>query len=373
MTNRRDVPADGRRPGFEQIPIEETLPFEPAAPPLADLFAAEPARRHVARLHWLKHPVQGGLNLAFHAVLRHLPVTFVSAVGASLAPVSRRWHRNRVFAARIRSNLEALAAHGRRHGLALPEDAPDPLLDPDNGLHRRWWRNMGRSVAEFSVLNRLARPPHLTVSGAEHLEAAQATGRPLVFVSVHLGTWEAVIAATHTGPAGPTVGPFQPEPNRFTNRVIYRLRKARGQYLFPPGQKSAFRLHRLLTGRAANLIIFIDEVRDAQVHFPAFGRPTTPGGNALVAVKLANAAEALIVPVHCLRREGARLMLTLHPALPRPASGAYDPAATIATLNGIFEPLILRHLAQWYMLADLRYPKFRQGEAPERKQTASID
>ena len=76
-------------------------------------------------------------------------------------------------------------------------------------------------MAEFSVVNTLWPKGRITIEGEDNLAAARAQGGPLIFVSMHLSTWEAVFAAAQQGIAAPNIGPFQPEPSRFTNRIVY--------------------------------------------------------------------------------------------------------------------------------------------------------
>ena len=361
MTN--DGPPAGtaaKRARLSDIPFSETRPAEPPAPPISDLWSQDPVRKRAARLHWIWHPFDGWLNTIAHHGLAALPASYVSGFGARLAPLAFWRYRRRVFAKRIARNFAALTP-GRWQD---DEDKNAGLL--------RWWRNIGRSNAEFSIVNRLWREGRIEVAGLEHLEAAKARGGPVLFTSVHLATWEAVFVAIHEGFAGPSIGPFQPEPSRFTNRIVYGLRKARNQYLFPPGQRSAFHLRRLLAAGEASMTIFIDEVRDRQVHFPCFGRRMPEAGNAVVAIKLANATGGTLVPVYLHRLDGARFRLTIRPPLER-AGKTYPVAETVAALNAIFEPLVLANIEEWYMLSEVRLPPDFETGAYATRLATGID
>lgn len=349
-----DTPRKANRPrlALESVPFEETYPDEPPAPPLGDLVSRDAERKDAARRYWLRHPVEGTVNRIFHELLRFTPCDVTSGVGAALSPFAYRRYRDRKFARRIARNLKTLAP-----------DLCDTEAHHEASL-KTWWRNIGRTIAEFSSVNRLRPEGRITVEGEENLEAARAMGGPLIFVSMHLATWEAIFAAVQLDLAPPNIGPFQPEPNRFTNRIVYNSRKRRNQYLFPPGQRSAYRLHRLLAGGgAASMTIFIDEVRDNQVHLPLFGRKPPDKGNAVVAIKLANASGGTLVPVYMTREKGARFRLHILPPLPkRPALGTpYPLPGTILKFNEVFEPVVLENIRQWYMLAELRLPKHQMA------------
>ena len=332
---------------LDAIPFQETYPEVPPAPPLGDLFSGVPERKLSARRYWLHHPLQGTVNRIFHELLRFTPCKVTSGIGAALSPFAYWRYKDRIFARRIARNLEILAPE-----LCDTEERTDASL-------KAWWRNIGRTIAEFSSVNRLWPEGRIIVEGMDNLEAARASGEPLIFVSVHLATWEAIFAAVQLGLAPPNIGPFQPEPNRFTNRIVYNSRKRRNQYLFPPGQRSAYRLHRLLTGGgAASMTIFIDEMRDNQIHLPLFGRKPPDKGNAVVAIKLANASGGTLLPVYLTRENGARFRLHILPPVPKqPASDTpYPLPDTILKFNEIFEPLVLGNIRQWYMLGELRLP-----------------
>jgi lauroyl/myristoyl acyltransferase len=341
---------------LEDIPFEETWPDEPPAPAVAALLSGDAECRRAAWHYWVKTPLEGSINTVFHDLLRLLPSRFATAFGRSTADLGRWRYRNRIFAQRIARNFHALSPAASARGQGNRK-----------GLHR-WWRNIGATVAEFSRANDLWSEGNISLSGRENLAAAQKMGTPLIFVSMHLGTWEAAFTAIHQDIAPPSTGPFQPEPSRFINRIVYRLRKRRNQYLFPPGQRSAIRLHRLLTGKSASMTIFIDEVQNRQVHLPLFGRSLPEKGNAVVAIKLANASGGTIIPFYMKRIKGSRFELRLLPPLrPQPDGPRYKVAETLHRLNDVFEPVVLENIEHWYMLGELRLPQdFESGAYASR-------
>lgn len=338
------------RLSLDDIPFEETRPAEAPIPPLGALISKSAEERARARRYWLREAIGGNLNIATHELFGVLPKSATTWIGGLLGKLTHRRYRERIFAKRLEYNMAALSSGNSA-------SADDEKRAVDN-----WWRNVGSTTAEFAAVNRLWREGRIRIEGEEHLEAARAQARtlggPLIFTSVHLSTWETIFAVAHEALAPPNIGPFQPEPSRFTNRIVHNLRKRRNQYLFPPGQKSAYRLHRLLTGGQASLTIFIDDVRDRQIHLPLFGRPPPTRGNAVVAIKLANASNGIILPVYLKREQGTRFRLVFLPPLePESEDGiAYPIKETVLRLNDVFEPLVLANLQHWYMLSELRLP-----------------
>lgn len=331
---------------LEDIPFAETLAQEPEAPPLRDLVSGDRTRRRLAGLYWVRHTKDGILNTVFHHILKRCPSGAVSNFGKSLVPLMRWSYRNKIFPRRISRNFGALT-----HGRWPDAEAGKASLD-------RWWQNISRTISEFSTVNKLWNSARIQVEGLEHLEAARQSGGPIIFTSMHLATWEALFVAIHEGLAGPSIGPFQPESNRFKNKIVHAIRKERNQYLFPPGQRSAYRLRRLMASGRYSMTIFIDEVRGKQVHLPCFGRKIPQQGNAVVAVKIANSCQGTLVPTYLTRTGPARFKLVILPPVERPSGNeAYLVPQTVQTLNDVFEPLVLDHIDEWYMLGELRLPE----------------
>ncbi len=332
---------------LEDVSFDETRAPEPAGPPFNWLYSKKKNKRARWRAFWIFEPLQGGANFLGYHVFRYLPATWGSGIAARLSFLAIRKYEKHEVGLRVRNNLRIL-----RPDLSSDQDGQDSAV-------ARWWQNAARAFAEFAVLNKFWRLGLIEVEGAENLYAATSTGRNIIFASVHVGSWEGLAAALQTGFGFELTGPYQPEPSRFTNRRVYKLRKLRGQFLFPPGQRSAFLIHRLLTSGSATGIFFVDEVRNDQIHFPLFGRPVPSAGNMVNVVKLAKAANALIVPVYMARKHGVRFTLRFLPSQ-EPASGSSkveNIQKTAANLNEIFEPIVLKHLEQWYMLAAIRAPE----------------
>jgi len=343
--------ANKRRPAISlaDIPFEETRAPEPAGPPFSALLEGGDKRQRWLK-HWIGDPIQGAINHGTHAALRPIPAGACSWLGAFLAPLARRYNAKRIFAQRIEHNLKAL-----RPDLATNPAAAGRAL-------AGWWRNVGRVYAEFSAIDRFWEEGRVELAGREHLEAALASGRPLILPSVHLGTWEAIGVAMVKGLNLPVIGVYQPQPSRFSNRIIYRVRQRYGVKVLPPGQRTARQLHRLVGGNHAHLVMFIDEERANQSHVPLFGRPIPQRGNAVTVVKLARAAKAMLLPVHMLRVGGTRFRLTFMAPMELVESGdaRADIARNVERISARFEPLIRENIEQWYMLAELRLPPTRQ-------------
>ena len=239
---------------------------------------------------------------AVYGAMRPLPIAWVSAIGASLGrlaglllPAARR---------RAEANLR----------LAMP-DAGDAAIQSEA---RALWGHLGRTIAEYAVLDRLWPAGRVHVTGVDAAMAAVA-GRPIVFFSGHLGNWElAPAAAVRLG--FPVRVIYRPPSNRFVAPLLLRIRERCGVTMLPKtiaGAKAA--LDGLKTG--VPLGFLVDEKTVRGVPLPTLGRPTLNSATAVANLaRFAIKSGAAIVPIRVTRLSGARFRLDcLAPIQPDPS------------------------------------------------------
>ncbi|PLX37656.1 MAG: hypothetical protein C0606_05060 [Hyphomicrobiales bacterium] len=321
---------------------------KPVGPPLTTLFSDSRGRKAFLR-YWLLDPLLGGIGLAMHFLFRLVLPKTASKFGAFGGRVVRKLIED-----------DDIEAYFKRVFLRI-----DPELDHDPArlaaISTEWWQSVGRTYADYSHVDRLYDRGLVAVEGREHLEAARASGRPLIFVSVHLGNFELLGDLLLVGKLGVHgLGIYQPQPNRFENKVLDIVRRRYDGVCLPPGQASAVYLMRHIHD-GENALIFIDDVADNQIHLPLFGRPVPTRSNAVKAVKLALSVDGLLVPVHNLRENDGRFRVTFGTAI-EPLDGASRSERierTIRWFSDYFEPLVRAHPEQWFMAHSVR---FRAGD-----------
>ena len=324
----------------EEIAWEATYAPEPDPPPFADLLGTPHARRAAARYHLFER-ARGASKLGLIAATRVLPAGLGPGAGAAiLGPLVARHYAGGPMVQRMHRALARL-----RPDLA-EEEARRALLE-------RWFANVTRTMLEYGAIERLAAPPHLELEGEEVLAALRAQRRSAVIVTVHTGTWELISHVVSS--RMPMVAPYQPQPDRYENRIVCRTRRRYGAKTLPPSPSLARTLYRILAEPGQAVVILLDELAQAEnaVRFPLFGRAVPERTNVSFAVRAAQRAGAPIVPVTIGRVSGPRQRFTLHPPI-EVGEGQAARRATIEGLSAFYEAHILARLDEWYMLKEYK-------------------
>lgn len=177
------------------------------APPLRWLLAG-PDKRLAAFRYWIRDTAMELLNTGAHNALRLLPTDPCSNVGALLGRLSR--FRYPESDARARRLYEALH--------------PGHSAEDVDRYMRRLWTGVGRTMAEYSVLDRLWPDGRIRVEGLEHLTAARISEQPILIAALHLGNWEVIgPALVCNGFPGSAI--YEVPENRFDHRIALEVRR----------------------------------------------------------------------------------------------------------------------------------------------------
>ena len=300
------------------------------APPFSDLVKGAEARRRFLR-YWLYDTLHDLPKLLSYNLLRLFPARLTSGLGALHYGTIRPF-----FGARNRCIAENLA-----------RIRPD--LDPVT-VSRQNWRNKGRVMAEYSVLSRIDASDDIMIEGEENLLSAHAEG-PVVALALHLGNWE-LISAVLRRLKITAASFYMPPESRLEHRIACDVRDSLGMILFPPGVKGVRPAMKRLAQRDGVVVIAGDEGFDGRIMAPFFGRPTHLSGNLAIAVRLARHAGARIVPCYVARKGGSQFVCRwLKPIdLPKTENPGLTLVEDVERLNGVIEPIVKRHISQWYFL-----------------------
>jgi KDO2-lipid IV(A) lauroyltransferase len=285
------------------------------------------------RLTRIARPIEAALVHGAFALFRLIPIQTASAVGGAIA---------RVIGPRIGVTRRARKNLQR----AFPEKSPDEI----ERIIREVWDNLGRVAAEYPHLSRIKvfTPDALIeLRGTEHIEAARARGKPLIFFAGHLANWEiSAIAAKAFGVPLHLI--YRPANNPWIEEIYREGRGDIAAGLIRKGAEGARQALRVLR-EGQQLGILIDQKMNDGIPVPFFGR------DAMTAPALARLAlkfDCTVLPAQVERLQGARFRLTVHPPLPLERSGDIqrDTLLIMTRANSLLESWIREHPGQWLWL-----------------------
>jgi Kdo2-lipid IVA lauroyltransferase/acyltransferase len=270
-----------------------------------------------------RHRVELALFLAVRSLVTELPWPAVRPLGAALGELL--W----TTGARRRTVLDNLA-------LAFP--ALPPAFR--RRLGARSYRHFGAMACDVIATTRLdpvAFCRRLTITGWEHLDAAEAQGRGVVVFGGHTGNWE--IAARTLGLYR---APYHIVVRPFNNALLYRyMASDRERFGIREVVKrgAARQLFRVLREGGRVGLAMDQRVRAEQggIVLPFFGHPAlvTP-----LPASLALRTGAPAVPIFAWPQPGGRYLVEVHEPI-APPPGASGEAA-VAELTGRFLTVLER-------------------------------
>lgn len=260
-------------------------------------------------------------------IVRLLPLDWASAMGGKLGRIIGPHIAGATKTAR--KNLKA----------AFPEKSENEIEE----IIKDVWENMGRTGVEFALIDKLA--DRITIEGLEHLTNAGKDGKPSLFFGAHMGNWELplIIGGIH----GVTVNAFYRAPNNPLLLKVFSSRHLAGE-LIPKGAPGAKRAFSLLK-KGQSLGILIDQKLNDGIAVPFFGRDAMTG---TALAEFALRFDAPMVPIQCLRENGANFRLILHPPLEIEKTGERekDVATIMLSVNSMIEGWIRENPGQWLWL-----------------------
>jgi KDO2-lipid IV(A) lauroyltransferase len=269
---------------------------------------------------------------ALYGLFRLLPVGAASALGGCLGRSLGRFFPSHKTADK---NL----------AMALPErDASERRR-----IINRMWDNLGRTIAEYAHLEAFGGSPRVTVTGATHVKAVLASGKPAIFFAGHIANWEVpAMVVRANGIELPLI--YRAPNNPYVDRLLHRARMPVTQILLPKGAKGSKDLIRLIAaGRSLGMLV--DQKMNDGIAVPFFGRDAM---TAPAMVKLATKYSLPLYPVEIERTSGANFRVTIHDALDIPAGE--EALVTMTRINALLESWIRNRPDQW-LWVHRRWPK----------------
>jgi KDO2-lipid IV(A) lauroyltransferase len=309
-----------------------------------------PLRRRVLGSPWLQRSLWAIEALAVAAswgLLRALgPDRAVRAARAVTSRVGPRLRKSR----NVRDNL----------AIMFPEKSAAERAV----LEREMWGEWGALFADYAHIDRIcdAVQQRIEVAAPDWLHAHVRSGRPAVFVTAHLTSFEiSTWAGTRLG--GRATALYQPDSNPILDRMILRRRAVIAADLVPRQGGIRALMREMTQGKSVGLVV--DSRNDVGEMVPFFGLDaptvTTPA-------RLALHFDCPLIPVRVERvTNGARFRITFHePVKPGELARSRSERALDMTrqLNQHFERWIRERPGQW-VIFKRRWPRAAPGAPPE--------
>ena len=267
----------------------------------------------------------------FYGLMACLPVTWASGVGG--------W---------IGRTIGPYLGANKRIMRNLTYTWPDESIDRKRAISQGVWDNLGRTIAEAPHLHHLKEKNHISVQGLEHMHAAQAMGKPIIFVGAHLGNWE--VAPFATAIHGLPLSVVYRKPNNpFADYLIRRIRKQNTHNLLRKGSEGARGLLReLKAGRSIGVLT--DQKMNDGIAIPLLNKNAMTVNIPFI---LAFKTDAVIIPIQIIRTQsGPYFKAILHPPLQAKEDLSHDEKIKdLATqMNKLFGEWITAYPEQWLWL-----------------------
>jgi len=275
----------------------------------------------------LRHYLEYAVVRAVMGLLTILPLDMASAFGGWLARM-------------LGSCLKANRIAHRNIARALPELSEDQIRQ----VVRDCWDNLGRVMGEFPHLEEIIQH-RIRVENPEVIDQIMQDGKPGIFVSGHLGNWEAAGGAVFQ--FGLSVAlVYRAANNPLVNKLFqrYRTPSARGGQVAKGPEGARELLNRLKQGE--HLAMLVDQKMNDGIAVPFFGRMAM---TAPAAVRFALRFDCPIIPTYVQRFKGANFrLIMLEPMRIVPSANSHqDCLETMTQLNQLLEEWIRQNPGQW--------------------------
>lgn len=243
-----------------------------------------------------------------------------------------------------RRHVAIAADHLRR---AFPHWDESAVLSTARGVYRHFGQVL------FDILWLQGRPretvlPLVEIVGREHVDAAIAAGRGVVYATCHLSNWE-VLALAHSWVFGPVSVVVRALDNPALDARLAAFRRQGGSALIYKQHALGQALRRLREGGGVALLMDQNVAPGDGIFVPFFGRPAA---TTTVAAALAVKTGAALVPGHIETLPDGRYRSVYEAplAFDLSANRAEELARLTAELTARIEGWVRAHPEQWLWL-----------------------
>lgn len=232
---------------------------------------------------------------------------------------------------------------------------PDKSEAEITAIIKGMWRNFGRSIFEFCVLDKvclLQDKDRFTVHGLEYLDQIR-DGGGFVFGG-HIGNWE-LLPLLGVGYGLNPVSVYRSANNPFVERLIQGQRARMGILDMAPKGAEGARSIVKASSQARVIGMLVDQKMNDGIPVPFFGREAmTAPALAQLAIKYSQP----VIAVQIIRRAGAKFDMVIEPPFHFQTTGVRttDIKTAMTQVNQTLERWITEHPEQWFWMHN-RWPK----------------
>lgn len=269
-------------------------------------------------------------------------LVFRLLVGIAMALPYRA--RVRFFGWVVAHLIGPIAGYGRRVRTNLALIHPEMPPREVRGLTRAVCDNIGRTLIETysgAEFKRRAATSPTRGEGFAAVEAAQRSGRAVVFVSGHFGNYD--VLRSWLGARGQAVGAlYRPFPNMHFDAHYRAAIAAISDPIFPRGRRGlAEMLQHVRQGGMVGMLI--DQHKESGAVLRFLGHPAK---TATSAAEMAIKYDALLLPFYGVRQpDGLSFELVIEGPIP-PGT----PEEMTQALNDSLERQVRAHIGQWFWI-----------------------
>ncbi len=273
-------------------------------------------------MKYIRYGFEALLVSILFMIFRILPLDTASRFGGFLG-------RN------IGMHLAASRKARRNIELSLPKAEADTVL-------RGMWDNLGRVMAEYPHLKRIARD-RISISGGKHAKTAAKGNKGAVFMAAHFGNWEVIAAGIYTHFYDNVHVTYRAPNNPISDIILAYARTLGGKIKAHSKSRSGGRAMMRAIKDGAFLGVMIDQKYNEGIEADFFGRAAMT--NPFFA-QIARRYDVPLIPVYCRRTQGAYFELIFEP----PMKLGQDDGTTIDLAHARLETWIKESPEQWLWL-----------------------
>ncbi|MCP4394627.1 MAG: lauroyl acyltransferase [Alphaproteobacteria bacterium] len=288
---------------------------------------------------FVQYPLEGIAAYTFYGIVKVLPIKMTSTFFGKLA--------------RFLSPIIPQTKIARRN---LTAAFPDKSNDEIEQLIKGTWGNLGRIIGEFPHTPYIAKhiDDYVEFEGLEHLETLKKSGKPGLFISAHLGSWE--ISNFALIKCGMALNTFYREANNPLVKNLYKLSRGKtNASLLPKGSTGARAALRLLKNNQY-IGVLVDQKQNDGIPVKFFGRDAM---TAPAVAELSLRFDCPIIPMRIERIKGCKFKATIYPPLKKPDNSLKKKekvAIMMQNINIMLEEWITERPEQWLWMHN-RWPK----------------